>query len=584
MAELQTIRHSMSHVMAQAVQNLFPGTKVAIGPAIDNGFYYDFLFPQAIGEADFPAIEAEMQRIIEARQDFVQVEVSREEALNRCALEPFKLELIQELQNDAPITIFENRDKEGKTLWFDLCRGPHVANTRELNSKAFKLMSLAGAYWRGDEKRPMLSRIYAAAFETPKDLKAYLAWLEECEKRDHRRIARDLGLFHINPEDPGQLFWHPNGWTVYRTLQNYVRGKIQADGYREVNTPFIMPKSIYEKSGHWGKYNDNMFVTETEKRQFAIKPMNCPGAIEIFKSQTRSYRDLPQRLAEFGYCQRCEPSGTLHGMMRVRGFVQDDAHIFCTEEQIEAEAAKFCALLYDIYKDFGFNRETIMVKLSTRPEKRVGTDEQWDRAEKALASACDKAGVDYTVNPGEGAFYGPKLEFTLVDALKREWQCGTLQLDYQMPGKERLDAEYIGEDGQKHNPVMLHRAVLGSLERFLGILLENFSGALPVWLHHQQVSVIPVAPAFDEYAQSIAGELGRSGFRVAADTSNDRMNAKIRLAQSLHIPYMLVVGGKEAEEGTVSIRRRDGQQMQAMSRADFAAYLRGKVDSLSLEL
>jgi threonyl-tRNA synthetase len=582
--KLGILRHSTSHVMAQAVQNLFSGVKVAIGPSIENGFYYDFKFPSPITAEDLPKIEAEMKRIINSKQDFVRVECSRDEALKRFADEQYKTELIGEIPDGETISIYENRDTDGKCVYADFCRGPHVANTRELNSNAFKLMSIAGAYWRGDEKRDMLTRIYGTAWETPKELKQYLAWLAECEKRDHRRIAKELDLFHIEPDDPGEIFWHPNGWTIFLILQNYVRGKIYADGYLEVNTPFIMPKSIYEKSGHWGKYNENMFTTETEKRQFAIKPMNCPGAVEIFKSQTRSYRDLPLRLAEFGWCTRCEPSGTLHGMLRVRGFVQDDAHIFCTEEQIGSEAKKFCALLYDIYEDFGFNRESVKVKLSTRPEKRVGTDEQWDKAEKALAEACGEAGVKYEINPGEGAFYGPKLEFTLVDALKREWQCGTFQLDYQMPSKDRLDAEYIGEDGAKHNPVLLHRAVLGSLERFIGILLENFGGALPVWLHFQQVAVIPVAPAFNEYAQRVAGFLSIKGFRAVANLDTDRMNAKIRLAQSLHIPYMLVVGDKEQAAGTVAIRLRDGTQKEPMSVIDFAVYLEQKVRTLDMDL
>jgi threonyl-tRNA synthetase len=578
------IRHSVSHVMAQAVTNLFPGTKVAIGPSIENGFYYDFKFPASISKDDFPKIEAEMKRIIETKQDFTRVEVSREAALERFKDEPYKTELINDLPAGEVISIYENRDASGACVWADLCIGPHVANTREINSGAFKLMSIAGAYWRGDEHRDMLTRIYATAWETPKELKAYLHMLEEAEKRDHRKLGRDLDLFHIEDENPGQIYWHPSGYVIYRVLQDYVREKISANGYVEVKTPFIQPRSLWEKSGHWAKYQENMFTTESEKRQFAIKPMNCPGHVLIFKQQTRSYRDLPLRIAEFGSCTRNEPSGTLHGIMRIRGFVQDDAHIFCMESQIESEAVRFCALLYEMYADFGFTKDKVKVKLSLRPEKRIGTDEQWDRAEAALANACKAANVDYEVSPGEGAFYGPKLEFTLIDALGREWQCGTFQLDYQLPSKERLDAEYIGEDGQKHNPVMLHRAILGSLERFIGILIEQYAGAFPVWLHFTQAEVIPVAPSFNEYAQKVEAELKAAGLRASCDLGNDRMNAKIRLAQTQKIPYMLVVGQHEQDDGTVSIRLRDGKQLPAMKITDFAAYAAEKARSRAAEI
>ncbi|MDE6720099.1 MAG: threonine--tRNA ligase, partial [Treponemataceae bacterium] len=371
----------------------------------------------------------------------------------------------------------------------DLCRGPHVSNTREINAQSFKLAKIAGAYWRGDSARPMLTRVYAFAFEKPNDLKEYLKMLEEAEKRDHRKLGVQMDLFHLDTEDPGQIFWHPNGWQLYVTLQDYMRQKVSADGYQEVNTPAIMPRSLWERSGHWGHYQKNMFITESEKRIFAVKPMNCPGALEIFKSRTRSYKDLPLRLAEFGHCVRNEPSGTLHGIMRVRGFVQDDAHIICTEDQIESEVEKFCRLLLDVYKDFGFEKNLI-VKLSTMPEDHVGTEETWRQAEKKLGAACNAAGMEYEIQPGEGAFYGPKLEYTLVDALGRQWQCGTIQLDYQLPGPERLNAEYVGADNAKHNPVMLHRAVLGSIERFLGILIENYAGAFPAWLAFEQVAVV----------------------------------------------------------------------------------------------
>ncbi|GHV83531.1 threonine--tRNA ligase [Spirochaetia bacterium] len=579
---LQVIRHSVSHVLAEAVTRLFPGTKVAIGPAIDNGFYYDFLLPKPIVNEDLPAIEAEMKKIIDSKEDFICVEVTRDDAKSRFAGEKFKLELIEDLPADAVINIYEQKDSGGAVKWFDLCRGPHVANTREINSAAFKLMSIAGAYWRGDENKEMLTRIYGTAWENPKELKAYLTMLAEAEKRDHRRIARELDLFHIDYENPGQIFWHPNGWTIYRTLENYVREKIGADGYVEVKTPFIMARSLWERSGHWQKYKENMFITESEKRMFAIKPMNCPGHIEIFKQQLRSYRDLPLRIAEFGSCTRNEPSGSLHGCMRIRGFVQDDAHIFCTGEQIPGEVARFARLLFGMYADFGFERDKVLVKFSTRPELRIGDDATWDAAEAALASACKAENINYEIAEGEGAFYGPKLEFTLIDALGRQWQCGTLQLDYQMPSKERLDAEYTGADGERHTPVMLHRAILGSLERFIGILLENFSGALPVWLHFQQAAVIPVAEAFNDYAKNVAARLEERGVRVTAELGNDRLNAKIRACQTRKIPYMLVVGEKEAADGTVSIRCRGGSQMPTMKIADFAGYIDEKIKTRSL--
>ena len=437
-------------------------------------------------------------------------------------------------------------------------------------------MKIAGAYWRGDEKRAVLTRIYGTAWEKPADLKAYLDMLSEAEKRDHRKIGKELDLFHIDEENPGQIFWHPNGWTIYRTLENYVREKIAADGYVEVKTPFIMARSLWEKSGHWAKYKDNMFITESEKSLLAIKPMNCPGHIEIFKQQLRSYRELPLRIAEFGSCTRNEASGALHGIMRIRGFVQDDAHIFCTEEQIGGEVAKFIRLLYDMYADFGFVKDKVIVKLSTRPELRVGDDATWDRAEAALADACKDSGVTYEIAAGDGAFYGPKLEFTLIDALGRGWQCGTIQLDYQMPSKERLNAEYVGEDNARHTPVMLHRAVLGSLERFIGILLENFAGALPAWLHFMQAVVIPVAPSCHGYAEEVASKLVAAGVRAEADLGNDRMNAKIRLAQTQKIPYMLVVGEREAANGEVAVRFRDGREQKTMKVADFAAYVQEK--------
>jgi len=563
--------------MAAAVRKLFPGAKVAIGPAIDNGFYYDFQLPRAISPDDLPEIEKEMRKFASSNVDFQREEVSREQALELFADEPFKVELINDLPADATISIYRSGD------FIDLCRGPHVANTKEINAQSFKLMKTAGAYWRGDEKRPMLTRIYGTAWEKPNDLKAYLDMLAEAEKRDHRKIGKEMDLFHIDDENPGQIFWHPDGWTVYREIEEYVRAKIKADGYVEVKTPFLMPQSLWERSGHWAKYRENMFITESEKRLFMLKPMNCPGHIEIFKQGTKSYRDLPLRIAEFGSCTRNEPSGTLHGIMRVRGFVQDDAHIFCTEEQIPAEVAKFCHLLKDMYRDFGFDPDSILVKFSTRPEKRVGDDATWDRAEAALANACKAANLPYEISPGEGAFYGPKLEFTLVDALGRQWQCGTIQVDYQLPSKERLNAEYIGEDNAKHNPVMLHRAALGSLERFLGILIENYSGAFPAWLAPRQAVVIPIAPTFDAYATEVADALAALGFRVIADLDNDRMNAKIRKHQAVKVPYQLVVGQKEMDERAVAVRFRDGRQ-ETMKLDAFVEYLSKKVADRAVEI
>ena len=575
---LETIRHSTSHVMAEAVLKLFPGSKVAIGPSIENGFYYDFELTRPITQEDLPVIEKEMRKILSGNKEFQRKELSREEAKAMFADQPYKLELIDGLPEDATISIYNQGD------FTDLCRGPHVCSTKEINAQSFKLMKTAGAYWRGDVERPMLTRIYGTAWEKPADLKAYLDMLAEAERRDHRKLGREMDLFHIDEDNPGEIFWHPNGWMIYSIIRDYVREKIRKDGYVEVNTPFVMPRSLWERSGHWAKYKENMFITESEKRLFALKPMNCPGHVEIFKSRLRSYKDLPLRMAEFGSCTRNEASGALHGIMRVRGFVQDDAHIFCTEEQIPSEVKKFCHLLKDIYKDFGFTDDKISVKFSTRPELRVGDDATWDRAEAALAEACTQAGLAYTLQPGEGAFYGPKLEFTLVDALGREWQCGTIQADFQLPAPDRLNAEYVGDDNAKHNPVMLHRAVLGSLERFIGILIENFAGAFPAWLHYQQVVVIPVAPAFNDYAQQVAATLEDEGFRVQADLGNDRMNAKIRLAQTQKIPYMLVVGEKEEADQAVAVRFRDGRQQQVMKLADFTAYLQENVSKHSVEL
>lgn len=574
--KLQTIRHSCAHVMAEAILKLFPGTKIAIGPAIDNGFYYDFDFPTdtKFTEDDFQTVEKEMRKIIAGNHNFERKEVSKEEALKLFSGQDYKIELINDLPEGETIITYE---QDG---FLDLCRGPHVSNTKEINAQAFKLHKIAGAYWRGDSDRPMLTRIYALCFEKPNELKEYLTMLAEAEKRDHRKLGVEMDLFHLEPEDPGQIFWHPNGWTIYTTIQDYMRKQVRRDGYLEVNTPAIMPRSLWEKSGHWGHYQKNMFITESEKRLFAIKPMNCPGALEIFKSRLRSYKDLPIRLAEFGHDVRNEPSGTLHGIMRVRGFVQDDAHIICTEEQVAPEVAKFCKLLKNVYRDFGFN--DLVVKFSTMPEDHVGDLATWERAEKALSDACHEAGLNYEIQPGEGAFYGPKLEFKLYDCLGREWQCGTIQADFQLPSAERLDATYIGKDNQKHHPVMLHRAILGSLERFIGILIENFAGSFPTWLAFEQAAVVPVSNAFDDYANEVNDALLKADIRSAAYTSDDNMRQKIKIITKEHkTPYILVVGENEKNEKTVTVRFRQssGLEQKTMKLEDFIAYVHEKTES-----
>ena len=574
--KLQIVRHSCAHVMAEAILNLYPGTKIAIGPAIDNGFYYDFDFPEGtkFTETDFPAVEKEMRKILAGNHEFIRKEVSKEEALKLFADQDYKVELINDLPADATITTYE---QDG---YLDLCRGPHVATTKEINGQAFKLDKIAGAYWRGDSNRPMLTRVYALCFAKPNDLKDYLTMLAEAEKRDHRKLGTEMDLFHLDPEDPGQIFWHPNGWTIYTTMQDYMRKMVRRDGYQEVNTPAIMPRSLWERSGHWGHYQKNMFITESEKRLFAIKPMNCPGALEIFKSRQRSYKDLPLRLAEFGHDVRNEPSGTLHGVMRVRGFVQDDAHILCTEAQVGAEVAKFCKLLKAVYHDFGFDE--LVVKFSTMPDDHVGDLETWERAEKALADACHEAGLEFEIQPGEGAFYGPKLEFKLYDCLGREWQCGTIQADFQLPSAERLDATYIGSDNQKHHPVMLHRAILGSFERFLGILIENFAGAFPTWLAFEQVAVVPVSSEFDDYAKKVNDELLAHDIRSNAYLGEENMKAKIKTISTEHrTPYVLVVGQKEQDEGSVCVRYRFSSKkpQETMKLADFVAYVEDKINT-----
>ncbi len=561
-------RHSAAHLMARAVQNVFEDVQVDIGPATDEGFYYDFDLPHRLTPDDFPKIEAEIARLIALDEPFVRKVVSREECAKMLEGQHYKLERLADIPEGEDISTYTVGD------YVEMCRGPHVEHSSQIG--VVKLTRLAGSYYRGDENNKMLQRIYGIIAKDQAEMDAIVARAEEARKRDHRRLGVELDLFHLDPEDPGQIFWHPKGWSIYVALQDYMRQKLVKDGYQEVNTPALMPRSLWERSGHWEHYKANMFITESEKRIFAVKPMNCPGALEIFKSRLRSYKDLPLRLAEFGHCARNEPSGTLHGIMRVRGFVQDDAHIICTEDQIEEEVAKFCRLLKDVYKDFGFDKN-LLVKLSTMPDDHVGDEATWQHAEAALAKACNASGMEYVIQPGEGAFYGPKLEFTLIDALGRAWQCGTIQLDYQLPSAERLNAEYIGPDGQKHHPVMLHRAVLGSLERFIGILIEHYAGAFPLWLAPEQVRVLPVSVKANAYAEKIQGELLKVGLRAGVDLTAEKLGAKIRAATMEKIPYQVVVGPRDEANGTISVRSRTDGDLGAMSCADFIAKLEAEV-------
>jgi threonyl-tRNA synthetase len=565
-AALTLIRHDTAHVLAEAVQALYPGTQVTIGPSIENGFYYDFYRNEAFTPDDLPAIEAKMREIIAANAPFTREVWDREDAVNffEARGERFKAELIRDLPPSETITIY----RQGE--WLDLCRGPHMRGTGDIGG-AFKLTKTAGAYWRGDHRNPMLSRIYGTAWRDGKELEAHLHQIEEAEKRDHRRLAKEMDLFHIQEEAVGSVFWHPKGWKLYRTVEAYMRRRLEAAGYEEVKTPQLVERSLWEKSGHWEKFRKNMFIAEVadEDTMLALKPMNCPCHVQIFKQGLRSYRQLPLRMAEFGSCHRYEPSGALHGIMRVRAFTQDDAHIFCTEEQITPETVKFVELLSAVYRDFGF--ESFAVKFSDRPETRAGSDEVWDRAEAALKSACDIAGVTYTLNPGEGAFYGPKLEFVLRDAIGRDWQCGTLQVDFVMP--ERLDAEYVTSESGRARPVMLHRAILGSFERFLGILIENYAGRFPLWLAPVQAVVATIVSDADDYAEEVTAALRAAGLAVELDMSNQKIQAKIREHSLQHVPNIIVVGRKEAEERTVAIRRLGGAAQEILPLADAVALL-----------
>ena len=565
---LELIRHDAAHVMAQAVQELFPGTQVTIGPAIEDGFYYDFARAEPFTPADLEKIEDRMREIV-GRDLPIQREVwSRDEAARIFGElgEHYKVEIIDAIPEGEEVSIY----RQGE--WFDVCRGPHLPSTGKL-PKAFKLMKLAGAYWRGDARNAMLQRIYGTAWRDKKELKAYLHRLEEAEKRDHRRIGKALDLFHSQEEAPGMVFWHDKGWSIYLTVQQYIRAKLSEHGYQEVHTPQIIDRSLWEKSGHWDKFGDMIFTTHSENRDYAIKPMNCPAHIQIYNHGLKSYRDLPLRLAEFGSCHRNEPSGTLHGLMRVRNFVQDDAHIFCTEEQILSEVLAFNDLLFEVYRDFGFDE--VLVKLSTRPEKRVGSDELWDKAEKSLEDALSQSGLEWELQPGEGAFYGPKIEYSLRDCLGRVWQLGTIQLDFSMP--QRLDAHYIAEDNSKRTPVMLHRAILGSLERFIGILIEHYAGALPLWLAPVQAVVMNITDKQAEFAQELAEFLQKQGFRVDSDLRNEKIGFKIREHTLQKVPYLLVVGDREVQDRSVAVRTREGKDLGSYLLDDLARLLEEQV-------
>jgi len=566
---LEIIRHSCAHLMAQAVKSLYPETQVTIGPMIEDGFYYDFARKEPFTTDDLAKIEAKMETL--AKQD---IPVSRSLLPRNQAIdfftqlgEKYKAEIIASIPSNEDLSLYQQAE------FTDLCRGPHVPSTGKI--KAFKLMKVAGAYWRGDAKNEMLQRIYGTAWANKKDLEAYLHRLEEAEKRDHRKLGKQLNLFHLQQEAPGMVFWHDHGWTVYVQIQNYIRNLLRQHGYQEVHTPQIVDRSLWEKSGHWDKFREEMFTTNSEERDYAVKPMNCPCHIQIYNQGLKSYRDLPLRLAEFGSCHRNEPSGALHGLMRLRNFVQDDAHIFCTEDQIQSEVAQFIDLLFKVYADFGFH--DVAIKLSTRPEKRVGSDEIWDKAEKSLELALNHKNLAWQLQPGEGAFYGPKIEFSLKDSIGRVWQCGTIQVDFSMPA--RLGAEYVAADNSKQIPVMLHRAILGSLERFIGILIENHAGALPTWLSPTQIVVLNITDKFAEYAESVVKKLRELGIRADIDLRNEKVNFKIREHTLQKVPYLLIVGQKEQETQQVAVRSRKGEDFGAMSLDAFLTKFQAEVDS-----
>ena len=569
---LELLRHDAAHVMAEAVKELYPETQITIGPAIENGFYYDFFREKPFTPDDLVKIEERMREIVDRNERITREEWDRPKAVKfyKDLGEVFKAELIESIPGDEPLSFYRQGD------FVDLCRGPHLPSTGKLG-KAFKLTKLAGAYWRGDHNNPMLQRIYGTAWANEQQLKDYLHMLEEAEKRDHRRLGTELDLFHIQEEAVGSVFWHPKGWTLYRGLESFIRQRLEANDYVEVKTPQLLDRSLWEASGHWEKFREAMFTVDSEDKVLAIKPMNCPCHVQIFNKGIKSYRDLPLRMAEFGSCHRNEPSGALHGLMRVRAFVQDDAHIFCTPEQIVSETKSFCDLLKGVYKDLGFT--DIRVRFSDRPEKRAGSDDIWDLAEKALVEASTAAGLDYTLNPGEGAFYGPKLEFVLRDAIGRDWQCGTLQVDYVLP--ERLDAWYVAEDGKKHHPVMLHRAILGTFERFLGVFIEHCGGKFPFWLTPVQVTVATITSDADGYAQKLCDTLKENGIRAELDLRNEKISYKIRELSLQKIPVILVVGNREAENETVAVRRLGGEAQEVLA---FSDVLKSLIESAKMPM
>ncbi len=552
---LEVIRHSTAHLLAQATQQLYPKAQVTIGPVIDNGFFYDFAYKKGFSEDDLVKIEKNMNAIVKQNLPVQRLEMKREDAVElfKSMGEHYKAEIIESIPTNEVLSLYKQGD------FIDLCRGPHVPSTSKL--KVFKLMKLAGAYWRGDSNNEMLQRVYGTAWENKKDLEDYLYRLEEAEKRDHRKIGKVQDLFHTQEEAPGMIFWHPKGWTLYQIIVQYMSQVYKDNGYLEVHTPEVLDRTLWEKSGHWDKFGDSMFTTHSENRDYAIKPMNCPGHVQIYKHSLKSYRDLPLRLAEFGSCHRNEPSGTLHGMMRVRNFVQDDAHIFCTPEQIQGEVSNFIDLTFEVYKHFGF--ENIDIKLSTRPEVRVGSDEVWDKAEASLAETLDAKGINWELQEGEGAFYGPKVEFVLKDCLDREWQCGTIQADFSMP--ERLGAQYIAEDGSKQTPIMLHGVKVGSIERFIGILIEHYEGAFPSWLTPIQAVILNITQKQEEFAKKVEKKLKKQGLRVISDLRNEKIGYKIREHSMQRYPYILVVGDREVENNQISVRQRGGQDLGSMS-------------------
>jgi threonyl-tRNA synthetase len=566
---LEVIRHSTAHLLAYAVKELFPDAQVTIGPVIENGFYYDFSYKRPFTPDDLVAIEKKMVELAKKDEKVERTVLPRDEAVAyfKSINENYKAEIIASIPSNEDVSLY------GEGNFTDLCRGPHVPNTGKL--KAFKLMKLAGAYWRGDSNNEMLQRVYGTAWRNKDELEAYLHMLEEAEKRDHRKLGKQLDFYHMQEDAPGMVFWHPRGWVIWQEVEQYMRAKFKEYDYQEVRTPTVLDKTLWEKSGHWQNYRDNMFVTQSESRDYAVKPMNCPGHIQIFNSSLHSYRDLPLRLAEFGSCHRNEPSGSLHGLMRVRGFTQDDAHIFCMESQVEAEVADFIKMLYEVYKDFGF--DDVIVKLSTRPEKRVGTEEAWDMAETALANAIKANGLEFEYQPGEGAFYGPKIEFTLKDSLGRMWQCGTIQLDPNLP--ERLGAEYVAEDNSRQRPIMLHRAIVGSMERFLGILIENFAGAMPAWLAPVQVMVLNISDGQADYVRQVVESLKKNGIRCDFDLRNEKITYKIREHSLQKLPYLIVVGDKEMQNGQVAVRTRKGEDLGVMTVDAFVARVQQDIQS-----